>query len=92
LQAVIVDGDQTHVVETILKGTMVGELEMFASRPRTCKLIVEQDAILWKMEKSVWNRACIDTPLEMVYFMKLAVSYDVTRYYNSSTHWSQLRD
>jgi SulP family sulfate permease len=46
------DVDQKSiVVETLLPGTMVGELEVFASRPRICNLICLSDATVWFLSK-----------------------------------------
>ncbi|KAJ3077467.1 hypothetical protein HK102_005206, partial [Quaeritorhiza haematococci] len=54
LQLLIHDREYGYrVVETLLRGTMVGELEMLSNRPRTCRLAASKDldCVLWMLTK-----------------------------------------
>lgn len=48
-------------VETILPGTVVGEMGMFiGSRIRTRSLLAEQDSVYWKLTRESFNHMCRD--------------------------------
>ncbi|KAI7894467.1 sulfate transporter family-domain-containing protein [Mucor mucedo] len=48
-------------VETILPGTVVGEMGMFiGSRIRTRSLLAEQDSVYWKLTRESFDRMCKD--------------------------------
>ncbi|KAI8927111.1 sulfate transporter family-domain-containing protein [Entophlyctis helioformis] len=81
-----------RVVETLLAGTMVGELEMFADRPRACRLYATRDTMLWRLDKTVFDELCAEHPALMLQFVtKVALAFDAVRYYNTLRHWAQLR-
>ncbi|KND02916.1 uncharacterized protein SPPG_01997 [Spizellomyces punctatus DAOM BR117] len=85
-------GQQMKVVETLLPGTMVGELEMFTSRPRTCRLVANDDSVLWRLSKETFERMSEENPQLMLKFVtKIALSFDAVRFYNTVYHWGQLK-
>src|SRR5689334_1959963 len=43
------EGNPARQVESILAGTMAGELGFFANRPRDATLVAEMDCVLWRM-------------------------------------------
>ncbi|KAJ8330548.1 hypothetical protein O5D80_001526 [Batrachochytrium dendrobatidis] len=80
-----------QVVETMLPGTMVGEIEMFTDRPRMCLLKATQDALLWRLSRDAFERLCKDNPALMLTFVtKIALAYDAVRYFNTLKHWTQV--
>ncbi|KAJ3057146.1 hypothetical protein HK097_000074 [Rhizophlyctis rosea] len=92
LVLVIPDQNELKVVETLLPGTMVGELEMFSERPRSCRLIANDDTVVWKLSKTTFDEMADENPRLMLKFVtKVAVSFDAVRFYNTVYHWAQLR-
>lgn len=46
-------------VETILPGTVVGEMGMFVGNPvRTRSLVSEQDSVYWKLTREAFQQMC----------------------------------
>jgi SulP family sulfate permease len=85
------DEKEPIVIETILPGTMVGELEFFSHKPRLFTLLCENDSVVWSLSIDNFDEAFQKNPNAMRHFMVLALSFDITRFYNISHHWSQLR-
>ncbi len=85
------DGNEPIIIETILPGTMVGELEFFSQKPRLFSLVCENDSMVWLLSLDTFDKAFLKNPKAMRHFMALALSFDITRFYNISHHWSQLR-
>lgn len=85
------DENEPIIIETILPGTMIGELEFFSQKPRLFSLVCEKDSIVWSLSVAVFDKAFGENPNAMRHFMALALSFDITRFYNISHHWSQLR-
>ncbi|KAI9106194.1 sulfate transporter family-domain-containing protein [Phlyctochytrium arcticum] len=80
------------VVETLLPGTMVGELEMFSDRPRACRLIAQTDSVIWRLSKTSFDQMALENPGLMLKFVtKIALSFDAVRFYNTVYHWGQLK-
>ena len=83
-------GAQERVIETLLPGTMVGELELFCDRPRTCRLSAASNCILWKLCKFTFDELSKTHPDLMLKFVtKVALPFDSVRLYNTIRHWSQ---
>ncbi|KAH9276980.1 hypothetical protein BASA83_000495 [Batrachochytrium salamandrivorans] len=84
--------DGERVVETLLPGTMVGEMDMFTGRQRVCRLYATQDALVWRLSKVSFDTLCQEYPDVMLTFVtKIALSFDAVRYHNTLKHWAQLR-
>ncbi|KAJ3151683.1 hypothetical protein HDU89_001731 [Geranomyces variabilis] len=76
------------VVETLLPGTMVGELELFANRPRACRLVAASDAVVWRLTKSSCDELAEQDPKLMLRFVtKIALGFDAVRFYNYLVHF-----
>ena len=70
----------------------VGELEMFSERPRSCRLVANDDSVVWKLSKMTFEEMADENPRLMLKFVtKVAVSFDAVRFYNTVYHWAQLR-
>ena len=80
--------DSQVTIETILRGTMVGELGLFTNRPRSCTLVCHQECILWRLSSSKFHKSSLEHPLIMIQFVRLALSFDVTRFYNATHHYN----
>ncbi|KAJ3040061.1 hypothetical protein HDV00_011510 [Rhizophlyctis rosea] len=79
LVLVIPDQKELKVVETLLPGTMVGELEMFSDRPRSCRLIANDDSVVWQLSKATFDEMAEENPRLMLKFVtKVAVSFDAS--------------
>ena len=70
------------IIETILHGTMVGELEFFSQKPRLFSLICEKDSVIWSLSIVAFNKAFQENPIAMRHFISLALSFDMTRFCN----------
>ncbi|KAI9008395.1 sulfate transporter family-domain-containing protein [Gaertneriomyces semiglobifer] len=82
------DAGRIKVVETLLPGTMVGELEMFCGRPRACRLIASDDSLLWSLTKEAFNAMSVENPqLVLKFVTKVALSFDAVRYHNTVYHY-----
>ncbi|KAJ3008097.1 hypothetical protein HKX48_008773 [Thoreauomyces humboldtii] len=80
------------VVETLLPGTMVGELELFSNRPRTCRLVAATDAVVWRLSKQSCDELAEANPKLMLKFVtRIALGFDAARFYNTVYHWAQLK-
>ncbi|KAJ3156911.1 hypothetical protein HDU86_003446 [Geranomyces michiganensis] len=76
------------VVETLLPGTMVGELELFSNRPRACRLVAASDAVVWRLTKSACDELAEQDPKLMLRFVtKIALGFDAARFYNYLVHF-----
>ncbi|KAJ3177179.1 hypothetical protein HDU87_004671 [Geranomyces variabilis] len=76
------------VVETLLPGTMVGELELFSNRPRACRLVAASDAVVWRLTKASCDELAEQDPKLMLRFVtKIALGFDAVRFYNYLVHF-----
>ncbi|KAH8547801.1 sulfate transporter family-domain-containing protein [Umbelopsis sp. PMI_123] len=75
------DSERHQVIanESILPGTIVGELGLFTESPRTKTLTVEQDSVLWKMSKEDFNRMLEQEPTIANRFMRMALNFSAER-------------
>ncbi|CAO3628038.1 unnamed protein product [Cunninghamella blakesleeana] len=74
-------------VETILPGTIVGELGLFAeSRKRTRSLIAEQYSILWKLTRSSFDKMVEQHPSMATQFVTLTLHFSVDRQDNMTRY------
>jgi SulP family sulfate permease len=88
----ITDLHGSKIVETLLPGTMVGELELFAEKPRICTLISLSNTTVWCLSKTSYKKLSKSHPHLMLEFVtKISVPFDAVRFYNTVHHWSQLR-
>jgi signal-transduction protein with cAMP-binding, CBS, and nucleotidyltransferase domain len=53
-------------------------------------LICEEDSVVWQLQRDVFDQAFEANPKVMLQFMEMALSFDATRFYNISHHWTQL--
>lgn len=72
--------NESVTVETILPGTVVGEMGMFVSSPaRTRSLMAENDSIYWKMSKESFNRMLQEDPHTANQFILLTLYFSSER-------------
>ncbi|KAK9464839.1 sulfate transporter family-domain-containing protein [Lipomyces arxii] len=50
------DLDQGRFTEAIVAGTTAGELPFFSDTRRTASMVIERDAVVWKLGKEQWAR------------------------------------
>ncbi|CAG8580334.1 380_t:CDS:10 [Ambispora leptoticha] len=72
-------GEQAKPVESILPGTMAGELGFFADRPRDATLYADMDCILWQMRTSDYGKLLSKEPLIANEFMRLSLNFSAER-------------
>jgi sulfate permease, SulP family len=61
--------EQGKYTESIVAGTIVGELPFFAETGRTATVIVEKDCVAWLMDRVSWEKLeseCTDVAMEML--------------------------
>lgn len=76
------DDSERHQVmaqESILPGTIVGELGLFTELPRTKSLTVDQDSVLWKLSKEDFNRLLEQEPKVANNFICMALNFSAER-------------
>ncbi|KAI9260602.1 sulfate transporter family-domain-containing protein [Phascolomyces articulosus] len=72
--------DYNVVVESILPGTVVGELGLFTGGPhRTRSLIAEQDSVLWKLTQESFAKMRKDDPQIANQFIMLSLHFSSDR-------------
>ncbi|CAB4392850.1 unnamed protein product [Rhizophagus irregularis] len=73
------EGDQARPVESILPGTMAGELGFFANKLREATLIAEVDCVLWQMRRADYDLLLMNEPKIANEFMRLALNFSAER-------------
>ncbi|KAI8986485.1 sulfate transporter family-domain-containing protein [Pilobolus umbonatus] len=67
-------------IETILPGTVVGELGIFTtSQVRTRSLVAEQDSVYWALTKTSFEKMCKDDPAMANKFILLSLYFSNER-------------
>lgn len=64
---------------------------MFSDRPRTCRLVASANSVIWRLSKTSFEAMTEEDPKLMLKFVKVAVSFDAVRFYNTVYHWAQLK-
>jgi SulP family sulfate permease len=79
LLRLVVDYDSSltdaRVVESVLPGTIIGELELFSARDRGGTLVVETPGVVWKLTNLSWDHAIQQDPSAALVFMRCALAY-----------------
>lgn len=86
LESSVKDRQRWHVVETMLSGTMVGELELFSNQPRVSRLHATKDSVLWKMRADQYEEMSRVRPELALAFIRLAMNFVSVRLYNQTAH------
>ncbi|CAG8567623.1 12716_t:CDS:10 [Funneliformis caledonium] len=73
------ESDQSRPVESILPGTMAGELGFFTGRSRDATLVAENDCVLWQMTKSDYENLLQKEPTIANEFMRIALNFSAER-------------
>jgi sulfate permease, SulP family len=81
------EGDQARPVESILPGSMAGELGFFTSKRREATLIAENDCVLWQMRSSDYEKLLQEEPKLANEFMRLALNFSAERL-NAMTYYA----
>ncbi|CAO3593500.1 unnamed protein product [Absidia cylindrospora] len=80
-----VNGDVT--VETILPGTVVGELGLFASTQRRSRsLVADQSSVLWKLSRARFDQLVKTDPTMATQFVLLTLHFSVERQDNMTKY------
>jgi SulP family sulfate permease len=61
--------EQGRYTESIVAGTIVGELPFFAETGRTATVVAEKDCLAWLMDRASWEKLeseCADVAMEML--------------------------
>ncbi|OZJ05631.1 hypothetical protein BZG36_01522 [Bifiguratus adelaidae] len=66
-------------IETILPGTFIGELGLFGEKPRSQTLTVDTDAILWRLDRSNFERMLKTEPDVALRFLKVTLYFTGAR-------------
>ncbi|KAI9322467.1 sulfate transporter family-domain-containing protein [Dichotomocladium elegans] len=73
------DNGGNVVAETILPGTVVGELGLFTDRRRTRSMYVEQPSVIWKLTKESYNLMVEQHPHVANQFITLSLHFSSER-------------
>lgn len=79
--------DKARPVESILPGTMAGELGFFTDKRREATLIAENECVLWIMRRSDYEKLLQDEPNLANEFMRLALNFSAERL-NAMTYYA----
>ncbi|KAJ1921736.1 hypothetical protein H4219_000469 [Mycoemilia scoparia] len=63
------------VVESILPGTIIGELTLFTNRQQACSVVTEGQVVLWELTKAAYEELCAKNPKRGLGFTRLALYY-----------------
>ncbi|KAI9337871.1 sulfate transporter family-domain-containing protein [Zopfochytrium polystomum] len=74
---------KNKIIESLLPGTMVGELELFSNRKHACRLVATERSILWRMDREGYAALCQELPNLAVLFMRFCLSFDAFRFANA---------
>ncbi|KAJ1534532.1 hypothetical protein HK405_016062, partial [Cladochytrium tenue] len=75
---------RTRVVESLLPGTMVGGLELFAGRRRrTCQLVATEKSRLWRLDSEAFARLRAAQPALALAFVQFCLGFDAFRFANA---------
>jgi sulfate permease, SulP family len=70
----IYDWDNSDVItESMVSGTLSGELSGLANMTRNAKVVTEKDSILWKLSKENWSRFKDEQPALAHRFVELVL-------------------
>ncbi|KAJ3414674.1 hypothetical protein HDV05_006209 [Chytridiales sp. JEL 0842] len=79
LSQVAIEHKKSKIVETLMPGTMVGELELFSSRPHSYRLVASEKATLWKLSKDAFNQLSAENPPLALAFVRVSLTFDCMR-------------
>ncbi|KAI9204235.1 sulfate transporter family-domain-containing protein [Polychytrium aggregatum] len=84
------EAEHSKVVETLLAGSMVGELEMFSGQRRMYRLVADDDSVIWKLDKDTFDKLCDQHPRKMLIFItRIALAFDSVRLHNTLAHFAR---
>ncbi|RIB23916.1 sulfate transporter family-domain-containing protein [Gigaspora rosea] len=73
------EDDPSRPVESILPGTLAGEIGFFTGRKRDATLVADSDCILWKMKNEDFDSLLAKDPNTANAFMRLALNFSAER-------------
>ncbi|KAJ3323969.1 hypothetical protein HDV06_000945 [Boothiomyces sp. JEL0866] len=84
--------DSDTVIETVLPGCMIGDMELISNRPRICTLKCISAATTWMLSKDSFTKLTRSHPYLSIQFIRLiSMPFNSARLYNMVHHWAQLR-
>ncbi|KAI7903690.1 sulfate transporter family-domain-containing protein [Cokeromyces recurvatus] len=78
----VVTKEEEVIIETILPGTIVGEMGIFSNNSRIVRsrsLVADTDSVFWKLTKKSFERMCQEDPAMANQFMSLALYFSAER-------------
>ncbi|KAJ2343067.1 hypothetical protein GGF43_005787, partial [Coemansia sp. RSA 2618] len=66
---------EPEAVESILPGTLLGELALITGQAHSTTVVSDSCVVLWELPKSVYDELCAREPAKMLAFVRLALMY-----------------
>ncbi|RUS21595.1 sulfate transporter family protein [Endogone sp. FLAS-F59071] len=66
-------------IESILPGTLVGELGLFTGKSRSSTVTSEKSSVLWRLDREVFEKMGKEEPLVALKFTRLALNFSAER-------------
>ncbi|KAJ3261572.1 hypothetical protein HK103_005410 [Boothiomyces macroporosus] len=84
--------DSDTIIETVLPGCMVGDMELISNRPRICTLKCTSPAITWMLSEDSFTKLSKLHPYLAIQFIRqISMPFNSARLHNMVHHWAQLR-
>ncbi|KAJ1675940.1 hypothetical protein EV182_000267 [Spiromyces aspiralis] len=77
---------QLVAVESILPGTIIGELTLFTNRRQLYSIITEGQAVLWELSREAYEEFCRKNPAQALVFTRLALYYTAQSISSMTAH------
>ncbi|KAJ3333512.1 hypothetical protein HDU76_007278 [Blyttiomyces sp. JEL0837] len=79
----IIERGRRRIIEMLLPGTMVGEIELVTERSHLCTLESTEHSILWGMTRAAFEEFSKQNPTLSLKFIKISLSFDCIRFANA---------
>ncbi|KXS17779.1 hypothetical protein M427DRAFT_245685 [Gonapodya prolifera JEL478] len=74
LVATVDNNNRTTIVETLVPGTIAGDIEMVTGKPRQYTLVADDACTLWQLDSAEFERLCKLRPNMMLWFVRLIIT------------------
>ncbi|KAJ2407660.1 hypothetical protein J3F80_002649 [Coemansia sp. RSA 2526] len=75
LRVYVENGSESEAVESILPGTLLGELALITGQPHGTTVVSDGSVVMWELSKSVFDELSAAEPAKMLAFVRLALMY-----------------
>ncbi|KAJ1736023.1 hypothetical protein LPJ72_001606 [Coemansia sp. Benny D160-2] len=76
LRVYVDDGSgMTEAIESILPGTVLGELSLVTNKEYNTAVVADSDASIWVLPKKAFDDLCEHKPAQMLAFIQLSLAY-----------------